>query len=126
MSLGTGFEILDAVYVAVFAEFLIEVARGASAAVVEQSLFAAFKLFFAPNKHTFGQPLYLSRMVEQAMAVPGVAAVVPRRFETWGSTPGSELRAGVIVTAGNQIIELRNDPDRPEDGTLTFTLRGGS
>jgi hypothetical protein len=134
MMAGTDFELLDPIYLPVFAAFRIEIPPAASRQVVQRALWNAFGTaslpggrsgFFAPGNFTFGQPLYLSRMVEVAMTVPGVTEVVPLRFATWGRPPGRQLAAGVIVPSADQIVRLRNDPDRPGDGTLHFEMVGG-
>lgn len=135
MIAGTDFELLDPVYLPVFAAFQVAVAPAASRETVQRALWETFGTaatlpgggsgFFAPESFTFGRLLYLSRMVETAMAVPGVAEVVPLRFTTWGQPPGRQLAAGVIVPGPEQIVLLRNDPNRPGDGMLHFEMTGG-
>ena len=47
--------------------------------------------FFHPDNFTFGQPLYLSRIYEAALAVDGVDSVEVQKFQRWGKTPQQEL-----------------------------------
>ncbi|NTU84705.1 MAG: putative baseplate assembly protein, partial [Chloroflexales bacterium] len=107
--------------------------------------------FFHPDSFTFGQPVYLSRLVATATQVPGVAAVLeldggpgparplpillPRvlaiqgrgrtRFQRWGELPRGELAAGVIELGRDEIARLDNDPSRPEHGLLELIMEGG-
>ena len=131
---GSEVALLDPSYLAVNATFRVTVAAQDSRDAVEQALAQVFgtgnlpgggRGFFAPESFSFGQPLYLSRMVAAAAAVPGVTAVGPLHFATWGQPPGSQLAKGVIVPGPGQVILLRNDPDRPGDGTLRFVMEGG-
>ncbi len=88
--------------------------------------------FFHPDAFTFGQPVYLSRIVARAMSVPGVDWVdvddtdgKPNRFRRWGQPPRDEIAAGQIDMGRLEIARLDNDPNRPENGRLEFYLRGG-
>jgi hypothetical protein len=108
---------------------------------VEQALLEAFGVsdladgqqgFFHPDAFTFGQPVYLSRIVARAMSVPGVDWVdiddtdsKPNRFRRWGQPPRGEIAAGQIDMGRLEIARLDNDPNRPENGRLEFYLRGG-
>ncbi|HVR07644.1 MAG TPA: hypothetical protein VMW75_06305 [Thermoanaerobaculia bacterium] len=131
---GSEVALLDARYLAVCAAFQVTVAPQASRDAVEQALWQAFgtgelpgggRGFFAAESFTFGQPLYLGRMVATAAAVAGVTAVAPIHFATWGQPAGSQLAAGVIVPQPYQVIRLLNDPDQPGEGTLRFAMEGG-
>ena len=88
--------------------------------------------FFHPDNFTFGQPVYLSRVVAAAMEVPGVEWVdvddssgKPNRFRRWGEDAHGEIAAGRIDMDRLEIARLDNDPNRPENGHLEFHLRGG-
>lgn len=80
--------------------------------------------FFHPDNFTFGQPVYLSRVIATAMAVPGVDYVSVDRFRRWGQPDRGELDAAEITLARLEIARLDNDPSRPENGQITFDLRG--
>ena len=88
--------------------------------------------FFHPDAFTFGQPLYLSRVVAAAMAVPGVESIdtddsppKPNRFQRWGEPARGETAAGRIQPARLEILRLDNDPSRPGNGRLELFLKGG-
>jgi hypothetical protein len=83
------------------------------------------RAFFHPDNFTFGDPLYLSRVVAAAMALPGVASVEATRFQRLNKAPADELANGVIQPAALEIIQLDNDPNFPENGKIEFRLEGG-
>jgi hypothetical protein len=113
----------------------------ASRGGVEQALLAAFsnrdlpgggKGFFHPGNFTFGEPVYLSHVVEAALRVPGVRAVdageaPPRRnrFRRWGEPSRGELAAGRIRLSRVEIARVDNDPSAPANGRIQFYLEGG-
>jgi len=80
--------------------------------------------FFHPDFFTFGQPVYLSQVVATAMAVPGVDYVIVDRFRRWGQPDRGEIDAGEIALERLEIARLDSDPSRPENGQITFDLRG--
>jgi len=87
--------------------------------------------FFHPDNLSFGQDIYVSRIVAAAQAVPGVMEVHVNqleRFDPGEPTPDldEELPPGGALALGPfEIARLDNDPDFPENGRLTLTLRGG-
>jgi predicted phage baseplate assembly protein len=81
--------------------------------------------FFHPDNFTFGQHVYLSRVIAAAMQVPGVVWVQADRFERWGRLPQGELAAGVITMGALEIARLDNDPNAPENGRIEFLMQGG-
>jgi hypothetical protein len=81
--------------------------------------------FFHPDNFTFGQPLYLSRIYETAMAVNGVASAEVKRFERFGKTPNKELDNYMLMPAPLEIVRLDNDPNFPENGKIEFEMHGG-
>lgn len=82
--------------------------------------------FFHPDNFTFGQPVYLSQIVAAAMGVPGVDWVRVDRFQRFGELPQGELAAGQIRMQRLEIARLDNDPNRPENGRIEFTMQGGT
>lgn len=121
--------------------FTVCVKPGFVRADVEQALLDVFsngvrpdgtRGFFHPDAFTFGQALYLSRIVAAAMAVPGVESIdtddtppKPNRFRRWAEPSRGETAAGRIVPARLEILRLDNDPSRPGNGRLELFLRGG-
>jgi hypothetical protein len=78
--------------------------------------------FFHPDNFTFGQPLYLSRVYEAAMAVDGVSSVRVTTFQRWAKVAADEIKAGVIRVEHTEIVRLDNDPSKAENGMIEFTF----
>lgn len=109
-------------------------APGQFAANVRRRLLAAFGTgplasggtgFFDPDRFTFGQPVYLSAVLAQAMRVPGVRYVSAQRFQRLGRAAAGELESGRIVLAPLEVARLDNDPNAPEHGIIEFAVEGG-
>lgn len=81
--------------------------------------------FFHPDNFTFGQSVFLSRIIATAMQVPGVHWVEAARFQRWGELPNSEIAAGQLTIDRLEIARLDNDPNAPENGQLELILEGG-
>jgi hypothetical protein len=90
--------------------------------------------FFHPDNLTFGEGIYVSRIVAAAQAVVGVQNVqVPRleRYEAAEHPPGVEATKdglplhGLLALGPFEIAQLDNDPSFPENGRLTLDMRGG-
>lgn len=117
------------------------VAPGAVAGEVERRLAETFsnqelpggvRGFFHPDNLAAGQPVYLSRILDTAMKVPGVQALdtdpaPPRqnRFRRFGEPSRGELANGQIRLSGLEIPRVDNDPTAPENGTIRFFLEAG-
>lgn len=117
------------------------VAPGYFRADVKQALTAAFSTtvledgrtgFFHPDNFTFGQPVYLSKVVAAAMAQPGVAWVDlsdptrGHRFQRFGKPPANEEALGYIPMGRLEIARADSSPNFPENGRIDFILEGGS
>jgi hypothetical protein len=81
--------------------------------------------FFHPDKFTFGQSLYLSRIYAAAQAVQGVDSVTITRFLRQGSPSSSALSSGELTMARLEIVRMENSRDFPERGRLELQMRGG-
>ncbi len=81
--------------------------------------------FFHPDRWTFGQPVFLSAIVAEAMDVQGVESVAVEDFRRWGRGDAGEKDQGVLDIHGLEIARLDNDPSRPENGVLTLHAGGG-
>ena len=88
--------------------------------------------FFAPDNLTFGEGIYVSRIVAAAQAVAGVQNVVVNRLERYeigepsAGESDDEVPAGSVLALGPlEIARLDNDPNFPENGRLTLDMRGG-
>lgn len=79
--------------------------------------------WFHPDRLSFGQSIYVSRLVAEAMSVAGVHSVEPllvRRFDREATAAD-----GVLALDRLEIPRLDNDPNRRENGLLRFDMEGG-
>jgi hypothetical protein len=81
---------------------------------------------FHPDHFTFGDPLYLSRIYQVAMAVAGVASVDVLKLQRWGRAANQEIDLGVLRTERLEILRVDNDPNFPEMGRIEFEMDGGA
>lgn len=81
--------------------------------------------FFHPEELTFAQPVYLSRLYALAQAVTGVASITFTTFRRYGTPASDALDTGVLAIGRLEIARLDNDRNRPENGSIQFTMRGG-
>ena len=82
---------------------------------------------FFDNVHFgFGQTVYLSQVYAAVEAVPGVDSAQITTFQRHGRLPSGELKQGFLGIGPWEIAELADDPSRPEHGTATITVGGGS
>lgn len=79
--------------------------------------------FFAPDKFTFGQPVYQSQLLTTVMAVPGVERVEIEQFCRCDTTPTTCEE--VIAPGPLEIARLDNDEAIPSNGRLSIRLEGG-
>lgn len=79
--------------------------------------------WFHPDRWSFGQPLYVSQLVAEAMAVTGVQDVTPVRVRRWDRE--AEAADGVLALGRLEIARLDNDPNRQENGLLELEMEGG-
>jgi hypothetical protein len=79
--------------------------------------------FFNPDRWTFGQALRVSQIIGAVQGIQGVAHVSEVKLKRWNEvTPGTKK---VIEVRGNEIIQVKNDPDRLESGFIKFEIGGG-
>lgn len=83
------------------------------------------KGFFHPDNLSFGEGIYLSRLVAAAQVVAGVETVEVGVLQRVGEGDNSEVANGVLPLGAFEIAQLDNDPSFPERGTLTLNLGGG-
>jgi hypothetical protein len=89
--------------------------------------------FFHPDNLTFGEGIFVSRIIAAAQAVAGLQSVTIERLERYeigepqaGESATEELPPHSVLTLGpSQIARLDNDPNFPENGRLVLHLRGG-
>ena len=91
--------------------------------------------FFHPDNLSFGDGIYVSRLIAAAKGVEGVDAArllklrrlddsTPPRLLPIGGSVGVPAN-GVLPMASMEIAQLDNDPSFPESGKLELILRGG-
>jgi hypothetical protein len=81
--------------------------------------------FFHPDNLSFGDDIFLSRLIATAQAVPGVESVVVSRLQRLFEEANREIEAGVLSLSPFEIARLDNDPSSPENGQLRLEMRGG-
>ena len=81
--------------------------------------------FFHPDNLSFGDGIYLSRIVATAQAVTGVASVVVEEFQRFHEPAADEIENGLLPLNPLEIARLDNDPSFPENGLLTLNIGGG-
>jgi hypothetical protein len=81
--------------------------------------------FFHPDNLSFGEGLYLSRIVAAAQAVTGVRSVRVTKLNRLFEPPNRELENGVLTLGPLEVAQLDNDPSFPERGKLALIIQGG-
>jgi hypothetical protein len=81
--------------------------------------------FFHPDNLTFGDSIYVSRLVAAAQSVSGVEAVQITKLERLYQGSSHELENGVLPISPLEIVRLDCDPSFPENGILNVDVRGG-
>ena len=83
------------------------------------------RAFFHADNLTFGEGIYLSKLIAVAQAVPGVESVTVTKLERLFEGPNGELENGVLRLAPFEVARLDNDASFPENGVLRLDIRGG-
>ncbi len=83
------------------------------------------RAFFHPDNITFASEIYLSRIYEAAMAVPGVEDIHVETFQRASTVASTAIDEGVLTFGPREIPVLANDPNHPDQGTLTIETEGG-
>ena len=79
--------------------------------------------FFHPDRWTFGQELHASQVAGRIQGIHGIDHVVNIRMKRLGaSTTGTDA---IVAVRPNEILQVRNDPDHLEGGTIGFEFQGG-
>jgi predicted phage baseplate assembly protein len=138
---GCDIEIRPPRFVPLAIAFTVSVKPGYRAGHVKQELLKVFSSgdltdgrrgFFHPANFSFGKPIYLCDIISAAMEVPGVAFVDASIREPHRFCPlaGASLQVtdemiskGVIAPDRLEILQLDNDPNVPENGTIDFIMQ---
>ena len=79
--------------------------------------------FFHPDRWTFGQGFWASQIVGRVQTVEGVDHVTSVSLKRWNeATTGTP---DLVEVRPNEILQVRNDPDHMERGSIRFDLKGG-
>jgi hypothetical protein len=81
---------------------------------------------FHPDNFTFGQPVYLSRVIADVQAIEGVESVRVDRFQRLVNPSPDTLDNGVISVGRLEIAQLANNPNFRDRGRLAVTAGGGN
>jgi hypothetical protein len=131
---GYDMEINTPVFAPLEIAFSVCIRPGYFASAIKEKLlqvFSRFDLaggsqgFFHPDAFTFGQPIYVSALYQQAMQINGIESVELKTLKRWGRPAGQAIENGILQPAPNEIIRLDNDPNFPENGKITFLMIGG-
>lgn len=80
---------------------------------------------FHPDELTFGQAVYVSKLVTAAQATPGVESVTVTTLQRQHEPARGEIEEGRLPVGPAEIARLDNDPAHPENGVLRLVLTGG-
>ena len=92
-------------------------------ALTGSARFGAPLPFFHPDNFSFGDPLFRSELEAAIHAVPGVLAVEEIKLRRRGQTDYELFTATTVEVGSDRILRLRNDPRRPDQGSLRVRLR---
>jgi len=81
--------------------------------------------FFHPDNLTFGEAIFLSKLVAAAQSVQGIESVEVSKMQRFGELANNEIENGLLPLAPFEIARLDNDPSFPENGKLVLDIRGG-
>lgn len=80
---------------------------------------------FHPDELSFGDDVYLSRLVAAAQAVEGVESVEVTTLQRLQEAANNEIENGVLPLGPYEIARCDNDPGFPEYGRVELDMRGG-
>lgn len=82
--------------------------------------------FFHPDRLMLGEPVLQSAVLAEAQAITGVAHVeLITLARAPDGQPGDVPADGELHLASVEIAQVDNDPDHPDHGSISFTMRGG-
>ena len=80
--------------------------------------------FFEPGRLGFGEDLFASDIIEQAMTVEGVEVACLNRFRRLGPYP-DRTAAGVIPIADDEFVQCMNRAGAPQQGAYRLVINAG-
>ncbi|HYI96157.1 MAG TPA: putative baseplate assembly protein [Bryobacteraceae bacterium] len=122
---GHDLEVQAPVYVSLEMEMTVCVMPEYFASQVEVAVLAVLNKAFDPDNFTFGQTVYLGRIVALVQATPGVDSVAIVKFQRQGIPSKAALDSGKMMLQPTEIVRLENDRNFPERGSVKLTMHGG-
>ncbi len=83
------------------------------------------KGFFHPDNLTFGEGIFLSKLIAAAFAVEGVENVQVTKLQRRNEAANQELETGFLQLGAFEIAQCDSDPSFPEHGQLMLKMGGG-
>ena len=80
---------------------------------------------FHPSRLAFGQSVWASAVVAAVQDLPGVTEVDLDRFAFADDDSPAGAPPVMLALSGMQLARLDNDPDHPERGSVSLTMRSG-
>ena len=90
-----------------------------------RNLAAGERGFFHPDNLSFGEGIFLSKLVAVAQGVTGVESVAVTKLQRLYEGPNQEIENGVLPLGPMEVARLDNDRSFPEHGRLVLDLGGG-
>ena len=81
--------------------------------------------FFHPDNLSFGDGIYLSRIIAAGQSVTGVESVTVDKLQRLFENTNQVLETGVLQLGPLEIARLDNDYNFPENGKLVIKVLGG-
>ena len=81
--------------------------------------------FFHPDRFSFGDSLFHSRLVAEVQGVLGVEMVEVTRFQRLFEGDRRELQRGMLAMSSWEVLQVANDPSLPERGKFDLVMKGG-
>ena len=131
---GHDLEVQQARYVPLRIELLVCVMPHYLRGHVQEALLQVFgnrdlpngtRGLFHPDNLTFGEGIFLSKLVAAAQAVTGVESTQVKTLQRLGEGDHGELEDGILKLGPLEVAQLDNDANFPERGILKITMRGG-
>jgi predicted phage baseplate assembly protein len=132
--IGHDLRVLPAKYVPLDIELTVCVLEHYLRADVEAALLDLFSNralpdgrlgFFHPDNLSFGDGVYLSKIVAAAQGVTGVESTRVTRLQRLFEAPNQEIEKGVLPMGAGEVARLDNDRSFPEQGKLMLKIGGG-
>src|SRR6185369_4799174 len=79
--------------------------------------------FFHPDLWTFGQQLKASQIIGRVLAVAGIEHVIKVKMKRFAHT--GQFLTQITNVNYNEVLQVRNDPDHMELGSIDFEVQGG-